>query len=178
MMEEKETTIELGAIFTLIKRNILLIIIVVLAFAILGFTASKCLMQEKYQAEATLIVNNIADTSKRVTNDEITSAKQLVNTYAVILTSDTVMDQVIDNLELRSIPKWKNITAKTLGTSVVKVSQVNETQAIKVTAITPDPDLSQDIVGEVVALAPETIIETVKAGSVETISGAKAQRTP
>ena len=35
-----------------------------------------------------------------ITNDQLTSATKLVDTYAVILTSDTVLDKTISNLNL------------------------------------------------------------------------------
>ena len=45
-----------------------------------------------------MIVNTRQDTTSNVTSDQINSATKLVSTYSIIIKSDTVLQQVIDNL--------------------------------------------------------------------------------
>lgn len=174
MREEDILEIDLKDIFTTILNNIVAIILVTVAFAIVGFCYTKFLVPEKFEANATMIVNTRQDQNVTVTNDQINSAKQLVTTYAVILKSDTIMEQVIENLNLRSIEGWEEITAEEFAKNIIKIDQVDSTQVMKITATTTDADLSADIVTEIVSMAPEMIINTVKAGSVEVISAPKA----
>ena len=47
-----------------------------------------------------MIVNTRQDTTSNVTSDQINSATKLVSTYSIIIKSDTVLQQVIDNLGL------------------------------------------------------------------------------
>lgn len=57
-------------------------------------------MTPKYQASALMIVNTRQDTTSNVTSDQINSATKLVSTYSIIIKSDTVLQQVINNLGL------------------------------------------------------------------------------
>ena len=173
-MEDEILTIDLKEIFTELLNHAVAIILVTIAFAAMGFCYTKFMVSEKFEASATMIVNTRQDQNVTVTNDQINSAKQLVTTYAVILKSDTVMDQVIENLNLREIEGWEELTAEDFAKDIVTVEQVDSTQVMKLTAKTIDADLSADIVAEIVAMAPDMIINTVKAGSVEVISAPKA----
>lgn len=168
--------IDLREIFGLIKNRLAVIICCTIACAAIAVAATIFLMPEKFQSDATLIVNTRdAATSATVTNDQINSAKQLVDTYAVILKSDTVMDTVIEKLNLTSVEGFEEVTAKTLAEDIVTIAQVDSTQVMRISAVTTNADLSTDIVTEIVNLAPDMIINTVKAGSVEIISAPKAQ---
>ena len=60
----------------------------------------------------------------------------------------------------------------------VSISSVNDTQVMRITVQDADPQLAQDIAASIVEQAPEIIIQTVKAGSVEVISQAKAGQNP
>jgi len=173
-MEEEILTIDLKDIFIQLINNMVTIVAVTLAFALVGMFYTKYMITEQFEASATMIVNTRQDQNVTVTNDQINSAKQLVTTYAVILKSDTVVEQVIENLELRNIEGWEEITAEDFAKDVIRVEQVDSTQVMKITAKTFDADLSADIVSEIVSMAPEMIINTVKAGSVEIISAPKA----
>lgn len=173
-MEEDLYTIDLAEIFTVIKNNILLIICATLLFGTVGFCYSKFLITEQFEANATMIVNTRQEQNTVITYDQINSARQLLNTYAVILKSDTVLDKVINNLKLNEKQGYEKLTAETMAKSIVKISQVDDTQVMKITAKTSNPEVSQQIVSEIVKLAPNTIIEKVKAGSVEVISAPKA----
>ena len=60
----------------------------------------------------------------------------------------------------------------------VTVESVNSTQVMKISAKDQDPELAQQIVASIVEQAPDIIIQTVKAGSVEVISQPKAGENP
>ena len=101
-MKEEYETIDLRELFLLVKKNILMILAVTIASAAVGFLISAFLLSPQYEASATLIVNSREDQTAQttITNDQITSATKLVDTYSVILTSDTVLDKAIADLEL------------------------------------------------------------------------------
>lgn len=172
-MEEKEyETIDLREILLLLKKNLLGLIAVTVLFAIAGYLISAFVMTPKYEASATMIVNSreeaIPQTS--ITNDQITSATKLVDTYSVILTSDTVLDKTIEDLGLNM--DYQDLLKK------VTVESVNSTQVMKIAAQDEDPQRAQQIVASIVEQAPDIIIQTVKAGSVEVISQPKVEDEP
>ncbi|WP_302818852.1 YveK family protein [Ruthenibacterium lactatiformans] len=171
-MKEEYETIDLRELFLLVKKNILMILAVTIASAAVGFLISAFLLSPQYEASATLIVNSREDQTAQttITNDQITSATKLVDTYSVILTSDTVLDKAIADLELTL--DYEELLDK------VTVESVNGTQVMKISVQDEDPVLAQSIVANIVEQAPEIIIQTVKAGSVEVISQAKTAEEP
>lgn len=170
--ENEAVTIDLRDVFLLFKKNLLAMIVVAVVFAAIGGLCTQFLITPQYEAAATLIVNSREDQSGQVsiTSDQITSATKLVSTYSVILTSDTVLDKTIADLGLDMT--YQQLVKK------VSITSVNDTQVMKITVRDSDPQLAQDIVASIVEQAPEIIIQTVKAGSVEVISQAKAGQEP
>lgn len=170
--------LDLGKLFRIIKRYLFLIIGCAVGCAVIAILYTVFLITPKYQSYATLIVNNNNSSSlsdgSTITNDQINSAKQLVDTYSVILKSESVMDKVITSLNLRAREGMTDITATSL-TNMVSISQVNSTQVMRIAATTADQTLSTEIVTEIVHIAPELIIQTVKAGSVEVITPPRAR---
>lgn len=168
-MEEQEyETIDLREIILLLKKNLLGLIALTVLFAAAGYLFSAFVMTPQYEASATMIVNSREDTATQtnITSDQINSATKLVDTYSVILTSDTVLDKTIEDLDLDM--DYEDLLGK------VTVESVNSTQVMKISAQDDDPQLAQQIVASIVEQAPDIIIQTVKAGSVEVISQPKA----
>ena len=88
----------------------------------------------------------------------------------MILTSDTVLDKTIADLGLDM--DYEELLDK------VTVESVNSTQVMKISVVDADPQLAQQIVASIVDQAPDIIIQTVKAGSVEVISQPKVGADP
>ena len=177
MDENEYVTIDLQEIFSLLIKNIHWIILSALIVGGIGFGINWYVLKPVYQADSMIIVNTRDEQNVVVTNDQLNSARQLVNTYEVILKSDTVMDQVRNALLNRGL-----IPTDGMSTSVLKknisVSPVNSTQVMKVSATNTDPELALAMVDEVLTIAPSIIIRTVKAGSVEVVSYPKLNNNP
>ena len=172
MQDHSSTTIDIKEILLLLRKHILALAATSLAFALVGGLVTKFAITPQYEASATLIVNSREDQTGQayITNDQITSATKLVNTYAVILTSDTVLEKTIEDLGLDM--SYGQLVSK------VSIQAVNDTQVMKITVRDADPQLAEEITASIVEQAPEMIIQTVKAGSVEVISQAKAGQEP
>ena len=154
---EKERSVDIMELLFVVKKNIALILAVGVLAGLLGFSATKYLMIPVYEASATMIVNTRMDLKDTVTNDQITSAKNLVDTYAIIIQSGRVLNQVIGNLGLKE--SFQELQQKTM------VESINETQVMRVSVRDPDPEKALAILSEMVNIAPDTIIYTVEAGS-------------
>ena len=171
-LEQEYDTIDLRQLFEIVRRNLLLIVAVTVLFAAGGYLGTTFLITPQYEASAMLIVNSREGQQLQgsVTNDSLNSAKQLVETYSVILKSDTVLDQTIEDLNLPLT--YDQLAAK------VSITAVNDTQVMKITVQDADVNLAKDIVSNIVEQAPDVIINTVKAGSVEVVSDASANPDP
>ena len=95
----------------------------------------------------------------------LTTAKNLVATYGIIVKSDTVLDQVIEELGL-------DMTYEQLADRV-SVSAVDSTQVMQISVQDENPAEAKAIVGKIVEIAPDVIQEAVEAGSVKVISDAR-----
>jgi capsular polysaccharide biosynthesis protein len=90
----------------------------------------------QFESKATMIVNSRAEQNVTITYDQINSARNLVNTYAVILMSDTVINQVIRNLQNKGYYSIKNIEPIEMMKKI-EISQVGTTQIMSITARDP-----------------------------------------
>lgn len=160
---QNNSYIDLAEMFGALMQRKGLIALVTILFGILGFLYSAFVATPLYSASAMMIVNS-GERNDYVTQDQLNSAATLVETYSVIITSDTVMDDVIENLGMED----------TYQSTVrnISVAAVNDTQIMKVTVTATDPQIALDVCEEITNIAPEVIVKTVKAGSVELVSKA------
>lgn len=176
-MEEEYVTIDLQEIFNLLLKKIGWIIMCAAICGIVGFVVNWYVYKPVYQADSMLIVNTRDEQNVLITNDQINSARQLVNTYEVILKSDTVLEQVRNALIAREMISINALPVNQLKNKIT-VTPVNNTQVMRVSAQDVNPDLAMAMVDELLTVAPSIIIRTVKAGSVEVVSFPKLQEKP
>ena len=100
MENEEYDTIDLLEVLNAVRQHIAVLILCTLATAIAGFAITHFLITPQYESSALMIVNTRQDTTSTVTSDQINSATKLVSTYSIIIKSDTVLQQVIDDLGL------------------------------------------------------------------------------
>ncbi len=169
-MEEKieqqsEKEIDLRVIFGILRKYLIAIIIVTVIFGIGAYLYSSFFIAKQYSASAMIIVNNKSNEKTTVTTTELTAAQDLAEVYSIIIKSDTVLQQVIDNLQL-------NMSYEQLN-SRISVSSVNSTQVVKIAMTNTNAEFARKVVAEIVEVAPPIIVDKVEAGSVKVISAAK-----
>ena len=108
--------------------------------------------------------------SEMCIRDSINTAQKLVNTYTVIVQSDTVLEKVIAAVPL-------DCTTAQLR-KALSVSSVNNTEVMMVKVTTDDAQLSSEIANKIAEIAPESIIQITKAGYVELVDSAKPATSP
>ena len=170
MTDDDYDTIDLLEVFQVVRQHILVIILVTVIAAVAGFGISRFVMVPQYQASALMIVNTRQDTTANVTSDQINSATQLVSTYSIIIKSDTVLQQVINNLGL-------TLTYGELKDRVT-VSAVDDTQVMQITVQSDNPEWARQVCEQITAISPNVILESVEAGSVKLISQAAVTPDP
>lgn len=170
MDNEENEVIDLTEILSAVRQHLLELIFVTLVAALVGFTASKFLMNPKYDSSALMIVNTRQDVNANVTSDQINSATKLVSTYSIIIKSDTVLQQVIDNLGL-------NLTYAKLNKRVT-VAAVDDTQVMKITVQSDSPEWARQVCEQIITVAPDVIKEAVEAGSVKVVSNPSLATEP
>lgn len=160
---EAEETIDLMELARLLWAHAVQIVAVAVAAALVAFLVCTYALTPKYQASVNMIVNARQDTSNtNFTNDNFTSAVNLVSTYSVIIKSNTVLNQVIKDLKL-------DMTYSELN-SMVSVSNVDSTQIMKITVTDTNAKRAGKIVETIADIVPDLLVEKVEAGSCKMVS--------
>lgn len=168
--EEQGVEIDLMQIVRALLSNLKYIVVVTVLFGVLGYLGNTMLVTPIYEAGAKMIVNTRKDENQNVTNDQINSAKNLVSTYAVIIRSRDVLNQVIIDLKL---PETYGQLA-----GCISVKAVNDTQVMQITVQHPNRDTALAVAAKLLEVAPGAIVEKVEAGSVKTVEQAYAGTEP
>ena len=167
---DEEVDVDVGELLRLLWSHILEIVAAGVAAAIICLLVCTFALTPRYQASINLIVNSRQDGQATVTNDNINSAKNLISTYAVVIKSNTVLNDVIKKLDL-------DMTYNDLS-SMVDVSSVNSTQIMSITVTNEDAKLAGKIAETIADIAPEVIVDKVEAGSCKTVSDVEIGTDP
>ena len=170
MKEYSEKTISIQELFFLLKRYVVLIIAAGLLGGILTYCVCSLFVAPVYEASAKMIVNSKQEQTGSVTNDQITSAQKLVDTYAIIIRSRQVLEPVVKNLNFKT-------TVENVA-QMVTVTSVNDTQVMRIAVQSTNPEQALAIVDQIVNICPAIIIDAVEAGSVKTIESAYLKQSP
>lgn len=167
-----EETIDLRELFKIIKRKIWMIVLIGLIFGILSGVVSVFFITPMYQSSTTLIVNkeNSNSETQLSNSDDINYVQKLAYTYSEIITSRAVLGKTISQLGL-------DISYKKLA-SCVTVTNITNTQIIKVDVLYKDPKTAREICDTIPAVFDKEIQRIMKVSGVEVIDKAIVSSSP
>lgn len=174
MEENKEIYIDLSKIFSTLKKRIVYILLI----ALVGTTISGCItnffITPKYTASVQLHVysnsNNRIGSSSSISSGDYDASQKLVNTYLVVVKSNTFREKVADKL-------GGNITANQIK-RMVTCAQIEDTLAFQVNVTSTSPQQAMDIANAIAEACPEEIVRILKVGGVEVIDYATLPTSP
>lgn len=170
-MNTEEAEIDLMEVLRSIKKNLVLIILLMVVLGAGAFCYAKFVMKPIYEAKVLMIVNTRADPNATlITGDNINSATKMIDTYAVVIKQGKILPKVIENLDLDMTPEElsKNLS----------ITSVNSSQVLQILLTNPDVELAGKIVNEIKDVAPDEIVAAVNAGSCVPVSDVKIGTTP
>lgn len=163
----EEVTIDLMAIFNLLKKNIAAIMAVAVLFG--ACTAAVTIFAIPYKYESTARVFPKPETqSGNVDATTATANSTMVNNYVAMVEGSSICDKVDNNLGLD-----KDFTSKHMS-----VEAGTDTQIITITVTTEDAQLSKKIVDNVVSLFYSELRAKLGVTNVTTIDAAKVATKP
>lgn len=166
-----EETIDLREYFGIIKKRSKLIIAITVVAVIISALVSFFLLKPVYETNTTLIVNRSeSQESQNMTGDEYTVAQKLAVTYGEIIKSRTVLNEVIEDLNLE-------MTYSELVSNVT-VSQVGDTQIINVKVQDTDPVQARNIANAIPKVFTKEVKRITKANGAEVIDKAILPQDP
>ena len=171
MTEEKEQeyTISIIQILKILRKYLIPILIITIAAGAVTYVNSAKFIKPKYKAEA-LIYVSAKDymQSGTMTTSDLSIAKQLVNTYSIILKTDGVLNKVTERL-------GNQITAAKIKANL-SASAVNNTEVFTISYVDTNPERAQAVVNAIADIAPDEIMNVVKAGNASVIQ--RQEKTP
>lgn len=139
-IEQMDDGLDLRYIFSIFLHWWWVILLAtILAGFVSFFVSSK--ITPIYQSSTSVFVNE-APGNKSADYNSVLMSKQLTSTYSQMMVNDTVLNQVVEQVgisnTLEEIKKW------------ISVETIRDTQLIKVTVETTDPNLSANIANSIV----------------------------
>ena len=172
--DDDEVEIDLRELYYALKKRVLVILAAVLAGAVIAGAATKLLMTPVYSATSTMLVLTKETTLSSLADLQIGS--QLTKDYNILITSRTVLQDVVDELNL-------DMTYKELM-ECITIENPSDTRILSITAIDKDPKMakkiadtlaktSADFIGDKMEVTPPKIIEEGEVPTIQTSPSTK-----
>ena len=168
---QKDEVFDILSFLQFLLTKMKLLVIGLIAGALGGWSLSMFVIPPKYSSYVDLYITNSKKTdSDSVGYNDITAAQKLASTYVVILQSNTVTKEVLKNVD-------SEMTIDQL-LSVTSFTSVQNTEVLRITVETNDPQLTKEICDSYMNTAQNALDSIVGAGSVKVISKPKLPESP
>lgn len=150
------------------------IVVIVLAFLVIGIIYSTCFVTPKYSSSTTLVLasqnsnSTITDTS--ITATDLTVNSKLVSTYSELVKSKNVLRKVIYNLDI-------DIDEETLRKNVT-VKSVKNTELIEITVTNENKYYATKIANEIAEVFMEKVKSIYNIDNVQVVDKAETSDEP
>ena len=122
-VDEEESGITLKDIFYIIKKNIIVILSIIVAVLIIGSVYTFKIQKPVYQSSAEVMVSA---SSSDIEGQNYSLASYLTNTFVAYFKSDLVLDEVVNKLNEQNITVSSSEIKNNLDISIVNDSLILE----------------------------------------------------
>lgn len=166
--ESEVYEIDLLRLAKLLWRRAWIIVAATILVGTLSFGYSKLFITPRYESRALMYVNNssisVGGASLTFSSSQLSAAKSLVDTYAVILKSRTTLNAVIRKTGV-------DYTYEELN-SMVRAASVNDTEIFAITVNSADPEEAEMLANAIADILPDKISDIVEGSSVSVVDRA------
>jgi capsular polysaccharide biosynthesis protein len=174
MEDNKEIEIDFRKIFAMLKKKAIFIVII----AIIGATLAGCFtnffITPQYTATVKLHAwssgEQLIGSNNSISSSEYQASEMLVNTYLVVVKSDTFLEKVAE--ELGNGMKASDIK------SMLSCSQISDTIAFSISITSSNAEQAANIANTIADMCPSEIVRILKVGGVEIIDYASVPSSP
>ncbi|MCD8909783.1 capsule biosynthesis protein CapA [Staphylococcus gallinarum] len=159
-----ENTIDLSKIMSILKKNIKLLILLPLIGLIISAIITVFFITPKYEATTQVLVNE-KEKDQQMMAQEVQNNIQLVNTYAEIVKSPRIVDEVSKKLHHK-------YSSNEL-TGMLKVSNQDETQLLNIAIDSNNDKDSEKIANTFAKVFSKEVPEIMSVDNVSILSSAK-----
>lgn len=165
-----EETISLQDLFKTLKKHLGLIIVTMMAAVTIAGAVSFLLLTPIYENSTQILVNQEQTEASQLTNQNIQTDLQLINTYSVIIKSPAILDQVIGQLNL-------GISSDELNQKIT-VNTAENSQVVNVTVRDEDPAQAVAIANTTAEVFESEIQQLMNVDNVSILSPAILKENP
>lgn len=166
-----EETIDLKEYFTIIKKRFWIIALITIISVLVSAGVSFFVLKPVYETTTTLIVDTDKDKKTQIiTGDQFSVTQKLAVTYGEIIKSRTVLEPVIEKLDLEET--YEELTEK------IVVLPVKDTQIISISVQDKDPKIAMDIANQIPKVFSKEVKRITSANTVEVIDKAIEKEEP
>ncbi|WP_166626745.1 YveK family protein [Jeotgalicoccus sp. S0W5] len=164
-----EETLNLEDILDVIKSSALMIAIMTLLFGCIAAFGTLFFITPQYESNTQILVSQ-SQQSEVIDNQDIQASLQLVNTYRDIIKSPTVLDDVIQNLNLEE--STEAVSNK------INVTNQDQSQVLTVTVTDESAQRAEDIANEIGTVFQEKVTEVMSVDNVSVLATADVGENP
>lgn len=165
--------INLKELFDYFVSKWFIIAITGLVFVIVGASYTVFLKTPMYNSYTTMVLttnNENSNTNQSITQSDITLNKNLISNYRVIMKSHSILNQVINNLDL-------NTSAEQLKKQV-NVTTEDDTEIIRISVNDENADNARDIANEIARVFSNDVARYYSIKNVAIVDYAEAPSNP
>lgn len=162
--------IDLKELFEYIKEKIALLLVIVIGVCLVGCVYGLFIQKPMYRSYTTVILGSNENNTSSITQSDITLNKNLVNTYAEIVVSRRVLNQVIDELKLDM--SYENLKGK------INVTALNNTEIIKITVNDRNAIQAKNIANVTANYFSKEVVELYNMNNVNILDSATEATSP
>lgn len=137
--------LDLKELFGLFWAKRVQIVLLIAIFLVIGFMYSFIFLTPEYQSTTSILLaksnTTKGDDTTEMTTSDVTLNQQLVSTYSALVTSESVITQVINNLGIDK-------TVEDLEDNITVTAQ-DDTEIIQIAVVDKDPEMAKKIANEV-----------------------------
>ena len=172
--KNEEIEIDLGRVFRAVMDKAWLVAIVALVCAVVTFVGTFFFITPKYESSAMFYVNNsnlsLGDASVSISSGDLSTSRNLVDSYIVILNTRETLVDVIDYAGAsRSYKELREMLSS---------GAVNETEIFKVTVTSTDPHESERLANAIAYILPKRIGTIIDGTSAKVVDSAIVPSSP
>ncbi len=165
-----EETISLQDLFKTLKKNLGIILLTTILAVTIAGAVSFMFLTPIYENSTQILVNQEQTEAAQVTNQNIQTDLQLINTYSVIIKSPAILDQVIEQMNL-------DTSAEAL-TQKITVNTAENSQVVNVVVRDEDPKQAVEIANTTAQVFETDIQELMNVDNVSILSAAVLKENP
>lgn len=160
--------INLKEVYSYFKAKILWILLAIVIIVIIGNVYTIITRVPMYQSNTTIVL--VGESKKEYSQSDSLLNQNLIGTYSEIITSRKVLQQVIDNLKLKT-------TVDELSSNIT-TSSVEDTEIIRITVNNEKKKMAAEIANEVADVFSDEIQDIYNLENVAIIDKAEVANSP